>query len=406
MPIYRYVARNRKGKQEKGIIDSRSPASARQALRSKGLYLQTLTEDSEKKDRELFPALSGLLYRVPRRDVSLFARQLGTLLEAGLPLDRSLDNIIEQTGNQHLKKAIIEVKSSVIEGETLSNALKKQSAIFPAVYHNLVRVGEETGTYEKSLVRLSDLEDAGIALRGKIQSAMTYPIFMLVLMGAIMLFLLGVVFPQIEQMFAQMDAELPFITQIVMGISSIVTSWKIIIPATILGAGYYLFYDWKKTEKGTLAYEKFLLKQPLIGGFIQKTLQARFARNLGVMLENQVSLITSLQVTANVVSHLTFQKEILTAMDRIKEGSKISDAFRDSTVISKMLLGMISAGEISDRVPEMVTRSAQIMETDLDATIQKFTALMEPVMMVVMGGMIALVMIAILLPIYDLTNQF
>lgn len=405
MPLYRYVAVNRSGKQEKGIVNASNARSARQQLKGKGLYVRNLSEDTEKKDRELFPFLSKILYRVPRREVGLFARQLGTLLGAGLSLDRSLQNIIEQVQNVYLKKALVEIESSIKEGDNLSTALRKHPAIFPPIYYNLISIGEQTGAYEQALLRLADLENANETLKNKISTAMAYPIFMMVLMGGIMIFLLAVVFPQIQDLFKQMDAELPMITKIVIAISNVLSTWRVFIPIGIVIGGTFLFFDWKKTEKGRDTWENFVLKTPFLGGFVRKIILARFARNLAVLLKSRVPLITSMQVVAKVVNHQTFEREIGRAINRIKEGTKITDSLRDSIIINQMMLGMISAGELSDSIPDMVEKIADIFENDVNTNIDRLSTLMEPLMMLFMGGMIGIIMAAILLPMYNLTSQ-
>ena len=405
MPIFRYVALNRKGKEEKGIIDASSAASARKNLRVKGLYVRSLSQDREKKERELFPFLTKFLYRVPRKEVGLFVRQLGTLLDAGLPLDRSLSSISDTVENEYLKKAIIEIRAGIVEGETLSDAMQKHPAIFPPVYHHLVSVGEKTGAYEQALLRLADLEDANQALQNKVLTAAFYPLIMLFLLGGIMLFMLGVVFPKIQALFAQVKAELPFITKLVIGMSNFVASGKILIFAAALVGVYVLFYRWKTSPEGRKVWERFMMSLPLIGSITRKVLLTRFARNLGVMLENRVPLIAALQVVSKIVNHSIFSDEILGAIDKIKEGTRISDAFRDSLIINQMTLGMLNAGELSDSVPQMVSKIADVLDTELDGSIQRLSLLLEPIMIVVMGGVIVLIMVAILLPMYNLTRQ-
>lgn len=404
MPIYRYTAINRKGKEEKGILDASSPAVARKQLRAKGLFVKSISEDEEKRERELFPFLTQLTRRVPRRDVALFARQLGTLLEAGLPLDRSLANIIDQTENESLKKALIELRSDVIEGESLSASLSKHPAVFKPMYSNLVSVGEKTGTYEQALLRLAKLEEANLALASKVQAALFYPVIMLTLLGFIMVFLLAFVVPQIQQLFEQMDMELPLITRIVIGLSDIISSYKILLPFGILAAGIYGFHRWKSTPDGRAKWESFTLRMPVVGPLLQKVLLARFSRNLGVMLESKVPLITALQVVGEVVDHSLFKGDIDIAIGRLKEGSRLTDAFTDSPMMNHMILGMLSAGEASDQVPEMVSRIADVLDEDVNAAVQKFSSLLEPIMIVFMGLMIVVIMAAILLPTYRLTQ--
>ncbi|MCB1317445.1 MAG: type II secretion system F family protein, partial [Leptospiraceae bacterium] len=268
-----------------------------------------------------------------------------------------------------------------------------------------VAVGEKTGTYEKALLRLADLEEANQELKNKVMTAAFYPIIMLVLLGGIVLFLLGVVFPQIEQLFAQVDAELPLITRAVIGLSNFITSvW---MPVTMAGMAvlFLFFYRWKKTPDGQRTWERFVLKQPLFGSLGRKYLLATFARNLGVMLQNRVPLIAALQVVGDVVNHGLFGDEIRRAIERIKEGSRITESLQDSIIINQMMLGMLSAGEAADRVPEMVTRIADVMDGELDGTIQRLSSMLEPIMIVVMGGLIVVIMLAILLPMYRLTES-
>jgi len=405
MPIYKYTAYNRKGKEEQGIIDAQSPAGARKQLKAKGLYVKKLNEDTEKRERELFPALSNYLYRVPRKDVGLFARQLGTLIDAGIPLDRSLANIIEQTENDSLKKALIEIRSRVIEGDALSDAMKKHSSIFPPIYYNLVSVGEKTGQYEQTLLRLADLEDANQALKNKISTALAYPIIMLCLLGGIMIFLMGVVVPRIQVLFEQLNQELPFITRAVLFVSELISTWKVVFPIVFIGSAIYLTRRYLKTEKGREAYERYLLRNFFIKKIYRKVILARFARNLGIMLRHRVPLITALQVVGKIVNNRIFEKELKQATIKIQEGSRITDSLKESTIVTQMVLGMLSAGEASDRIPEMVEKIADILDDDVDSTISKLSTLIEPALMILTGGMIILIMVAILLPIYSLTNQ-
>ena len=405
MAIYRYTGAKQGGKEEKGIIEAPSLSAARSLLRRQGFYIRSLKEDKEKKERELFPALARLLYRVPSRAIGLFARRLGTLIEAGLSLDRALSNILQQTENEYLKKALIEIRADVVEGAYLSDAMQKHPTIFPPIYHHLVSIGEKTGTYEQSLLRLADLEEANERLRSKVISAAIYPSIMLFLLGGILAFLLAVVFPQIQQLFAELNADLPFITRFVIGLSNLLTSsWIFVILAVIGGLGY-LFYQWKSKMPGKEQWESSILKLPVMGMLKRKVLMARFSRNLATMLASRVPLILALQIVAKLVNHHIFMKEIHAAIEKIKEGTRMSEAFKDSVVLNLMLTGMLSAGENSDTVPQMVAKIADVLESDVESSIERASTLLEPVMIVVMGMMIVLIMSAILLPMYDLTNQ-
>lgn len=178
MAIYSYVAFNKKGKEEKGIIDAASLQAARSKLKNKGLYVRSISEDSERKDRELFPFLAKYLYRIPRKEVGLFSRQLATLLGAGIPLDKSLSSIVEQTENQNFRKVITGMQANITEGSSLSEAMKKHPDVFPSQFPSLVAVGEKTGDYEATLTRLAELEEKSSELKAKVQVAMVYPFIM------------------------------------------------------------------------------------------------------------------------------------------------------------------------------------------------------------------------------------
>ena len=332
-------------------------------------------------------------------------RRLGILIEAGLPLDRSLTNILQQTENDHLKKALTEIRNDVIEGALLSDALEKHPTLFPPIYYHLISIGEKTGTYEKALINLADLEDANERMRSKIISAAIYPSLMLFLLGGILSFLLTVVFPQIKQLFAELNAELPLITRFVIGLSDIISSvWLLVIILTTGLIGYY-FHRWKSRLPGKEKWENFILKLPVLGTLKRKILMSRFSRNLSTLLANRVPLVLALQIVAKLVNHHIFTKEINNSITLIQEGDKMSGAFKNSKILNLMVLGMLSAGESSDSVPQMVTKVAEVMENDVENSIERASSLLEPAMIVVMGAMIVIIMSAILLPMYDLTNQ-
>lgn len=404
MPLYTYIAFGKNGKEDKGIVDAPSVQAARNKLKAKGLYVRTIQEDSEKKERELFPFLTAILYRIPRKSIALFVRQLGTLIGAGIPLDRSLANIIEQTENQNFKKVIIEMRTAITEGSSLSQSMEKHPNIFPRQYPSLISVGEKTGEYEKTLLRLADLEDASAELKNKVQVAMIYPFIMGALSFSVAIFLLMVVIPQIQELFAQFDAELPLITRIVIGISNFLTGYWWTLPIGI-GGGAYSFIRWKNSTVGKPKWDSFVLKIPIFGTLLKKMIVSSFARNLGVLLANRVSLIIALEISSNSVNNYIFQSEMKSSIGKVKEGIKLSESLQGSQVLSPMFLGMIAAGEISDTVPDMMNKLADIFDNEVDSAIKSMTQSLEPMMIVVMGGLIFTIMAAIMTPMYKLTQQ-
>jgi type II secretory pathway component PulF len=404
MPLFSYTAFGKSGKEEKGIVDAQNPQAARNKLKAKGLIVRTIKEDREKKERELFPFLSKLLYRISRKEVGMFVRQLGTLIGAGIPLDKSLANIIEQTENQYFKKVIIEMRAEITEGSTLSKAMEKHPHVFPLQYPSLVSVGERTGEYERTLMRLADLEEASNELKSKVQVAMIYPFIMGLMSLAVAIFLLAVVIPQIEELFSQFDTELPGTTVFVIALSKAITGywWLMLI---VIFAGSFSFSYWKNTESGRKKWDSIVLKIPIFGTLIRKVMISSFARNLGVLLTNRVPLITSLEIVSIAVDNFIFQTEIRSGITKIKEGGKLSESFQGSAILSPMVLGMLSAGEISDQVPEMMNKLADIFDSEVNNAVKSMTQSLEPIMIVVMGGVIFTIMAAIMSPMYKLTSE-
>ncbi len=404
MALYTYIAFNKSGKEVKDIIEANNLQGARNKLKVKGLYVKSIKEDEEKKERELFPFLAKILYRVPRKQVELFIRQLGTLVGAGIPLDKSLNNISEQVENKNLKKIIIDLRASITEGQSLSQAMTKYPDVFPEQFSSLISVGEKTGEYENTLIRLADLEEASSDMKASVQVAMIYPLIMGIVSLFVAVFLLVVVVPQIQELFNQFDTELPLITRIVIGISDAITGYWWLMLLTIFG-GSIALSKWKSSEEGKKIWDKYFLKIPIFGTLTRKVLVSSFARNLGVLLNSRVSLITSLVIVSKVVNNYVFQTEINLAIAKIKEGEKLSSSLQNSTILSPMVLGMISAGEISDTVPGMMTKLSEIYDKEVNNAIKSMTQSLEPIMIIVMGAVIFTIMAAIMTPMYKLTQE-
>jgi general secretion pathway protein F len=404
MALYTYIAFNKSGKEVKDIIEANNLQGARNKLKVKGLYVKSIKEDEEKKERELFPFLAKILYRVPRKQVELFIRQLGTLVGAGIPLDKSLNNISEQVENKNLKKIIIDLRASITEGQSLSQAMTKYPDVFPEQFSSLISVGEKTGEYENTLIRLADLEEASSDMKASVQVAMIYPLIMGIVSLFVAVFLLVVVVPQIQELFNQFDTELPLITRIVIGISDAITGYWWLMLIVIFG-GSAALSKWKSSVEGKKVWDKYFLKLPIFGTLTRKVLVSSFARNLGVLLNSRVSLITALVIVSKVVNNYVFQTEINLAIAKIKEGEKLSSSLQNSTILSPMVLGMISAGEISDTVPGMMTKLSEIYDKEVNNAIKSMTQSLEPIMIIVMGAVIFTIMAAIMTPMYKLTQE-
>ncbi|MBL8033924.1 MAG: type II secretion system F family protein [Leptospiraceae bacterium] len=403
MPHYQYTAFSPKGQKITDVIEASSPQAATQKIKAMGFYVKTLREDSAKRDRELFPFLSNILYRIKRKDAGIFARQLGTLLGAGIPLNEALSDIGEQTENIHLKKIIQEMKQQVIEGKSLSEAMNKHANVFPPVYESMVRVGEATGNYEPTLKRLADLEERNEELKARAITAMIYPMFMLLISVGVVFFLMTSVVPQLSDLFSGFKAELPLITRIVIGLSRFFSSfWHVMILAAF--GGVYAFVRYRKTPEGRHKTDKMIMRIPFFGGLLRRIQVGLFCRNLGILVESQVPLLDALKIVAGTITNSIFIDELNSASQQIKEGSSLRESLRNSVILPQMARGMIAAGESTDRLAELLIKAAEIMESEVDSSVRRMTQSLEPIMIVFLGGIVAAIMAAVMLPMYKMTE--
>ncbi|RME87856.1 MAG: type II secretion system F family protein [Candidatus Hydrogenedentota bacterium] len=403
MPVFSYKAFDSAGKEVKGVIEAANLAMARSKLQQQRLYIREIQEDIAKRDRTLFPFLAKFIYRIPRKDIGLFAKELGTLLGAGISLDEALQDVWEQTSNPNLKKIILDIKNEVISGASLSEGLKNHSDIFPPVYSSMVQVGEATGSYETVLNRLSELEEKNYELKSKAITALIYPSFMFAMSIGVVLFLLTSVVPQIQNMFAKFKGELPLLTRFVIASSEFIRAgWPFLI--LLLVAALYGLYRYRKSEVGKLKTDELLFRLPLFGKLLKKIQASRFARNFGVLLESNVSLITAMEIVTDTITNEVFRQELKEGLVQIKEGVSIRQALSSSEVLPQMAKGLIAAGESTDKLPQMLIKVADILDREIDTAVKGLTTSLEPVLIVVMGVLVGGIMAAILLPIYQITQ--
>lgn len=405
MATFQYKAFSKGGEDLEGHIEAPNPQIAQKKLKQQGLYIKEIKEDAAKRDRELFPFLSKILYRIPRKEIGLFAKQLGTLLGAGIPINDALNDVWEQTTNKNLKKIIAQIKADITEGKPLSDALADHPTVFPPVYENMVRVGEATGSYETTLDRLAELEEKNADLKGKATTAMIYPVIMMALMVFVVFFLLNSVVPQVESMYKSFEnAQLPLITTLVIGLSNFVrVAWPWLI---LLGfGGLVALYSYTKSELGKLKWHKFILGIPFFGLLLIKINVGRFARNLGVLLEARVNLLTALEIVSATIDNEVFKNELDAAGQNVREGAALKDSLKHSTVFPDMAKGMIAAGESTDRMAELLIKTADVMEREVDTSVKSITNALEPIIIIVMGIVVGGIMFAIMLPIFQL-QQF
>ena len=405
MPVFEYTALNDKGKKLKGIIDAQSTAAARQKLRDSNIYLTDLQESSgAKKSISLKRPLEGLFRKVGTREVTVMTRQLATLLGAGLPLVQSLTTLIAQTSHPQLKTILSRVREEVNEGNSFSQTMTHYPQVFPAFYLNMVRAGEASGTLHLVLERLADFSEKQQALKGRVQAALAYPLFMFLIGSVVLFFLVTFVVPNVTRIFDEMHQTLPLITILLIGVSRFLETFWWVIVAGLIGAFVALKYFLSKTQKGRTLLDRTLLALPVIGPMNRKMAVARFSRTLGTLLESGVPLLASLEIVRNIVGNSLISAAIQKAGNDVREGQNLSAPLARSGLFPTIAVEMISVGEQSGNLEPMLYRIAEAYEKEVESSITMLTSLLEPIMILVMGLAVGFIVVSILLPIFEM-NQ-
>jgi len=406
MPVYEYRALNVKGNKLKGIINADSILAARQKLRETDIFPIELKETSakEKEEASTKKSVSTLFKRVSLRETSAMTRQLATLLSGGLPLISSLTALVSQTANSQLKKTLAQIKEQVNEGNSLAQSISYYPKIFPPFYVNMVRAGEASGTLDIVLERLADFNERQQILKGKINAALAYPIFMFLIGSAVLFFLTTFIVPKITGIFNEMHQTLPGITVFLISVSNFLKSFWLIIVLFIIAVFFGLRHAFTKTLRGQYIWDKIKLKIPLSGPLLHKMAVARFSRTLGTLLQSGVPLLTALSIVKNVVNNRLIADVIQEAGKEVEEGQSLSGTLSKSSLFPPMTIQMISVGEQSGTLEAMLSKVADSYENEVESNIMAMTSMLEPVMILVMGLFVGFIVISILLPIFEM-NQ-
>ncbi|MGD9764258.1 MAG: type II secretion system inner membrane protein GspF [Candidatus Binatia bacterium] len=412
MPVYAYKGLNEKGRSVGGIVDADTPKNARLKLRKVGVYPTELNETrdqlptagaSQGRLSGLGIDLSALFERITPQDLALITRQLATLVGAGLPLVDCLGALIDQVDNARQKRVLSQVRARVVEGGTLADALKQHPAVFNELYVNMVRAGEASGALDIVLIRLADYTERAAALRSKVRSALTYPVFMGIVSMGILFFLLSYVVPKMTRIFEETHAELPAVTVVLLTISDFLQSYWWAILA-VVGAAIMAVRVSSRTPTGRLRLDRFTLRIPYFGKVLKKVALARFARTLSTLLLGGIPLLQALDIVKHVVSNMVLSNAIEDGRNSIREGHSVADPLKRSGLFPPLLVHMIAVGEKSGELEGMLARAADAYDNEVEAAVSALSSIMEPVLVIFMGGVVLFIVMAILLPIFQL-NQ-
>jgi general secretion pathway protein F len=402
MPRYHYIAIAADGKKVKGSIAAESPYAARKQLRARSIHPSSITQVSSSSESKSF--LSSFLAKRSKTQIIEFTKQLSTLLNSGIKLTEALSVLTLQTSDARFKNALVDIRDRVVTGESFTDALNDYGDYFDVVYVSMVRVGEVTGSLGQSLSTIAGFMEKRQRTESKIITTMIYPIVLIFFCIAAILILTIKVIPTIGAQIKTAGQELPWITRRLMDFSHIMTSfWLLVVIAAIIGM-VWLIKKFVKTERGAYLRDKFVLSLPLFGPLIKQRVVARFASTLSTLLGSGLAMAESLRVVSEVTGNTLMKKAIHQSRERILAGADIATPLRDSGVIDPAIAHMVAVGEKSGELEKMLKSISDNLESSTDVVIERLSAAVEPVIIVIMAAIVGLIAYATILPILKIST--
>jgi len=411
MPMYAYKGISPAGKAVTGTRDAESPKVLRQLLRKDGVHVTSFDlskggkaakeQNAKKSGLARDVDLGGLLGGVKKTEIAAFTRQLATLLRAGIPLAESLGALVEQQTNQRFKAQLSEVRTAVNEGIAFADALAKHPRLFDELFVSMVRAGELAGNLDEVLGRLADFLESTQKLKSKVQGAMIYPAIMVVIGTVIITILMVKVIPEITKTFAQQGKTLPINTRFLIALSGFIgRNWLLI--AAVLAVGIFAFVRWTMSAAGKPIWHRFVLRLPAVGALARTINVSRFARTLGTMLQSGVPMLRSLDAAKQTMGNVVLQGVIDDAKKAVTEGESLAVTLKKSGQFPPTMIHMTAVGERAGQLEQMLGRVADAYEAEIETKLSRFIALLEPLMLLGMGVVVAFIVISILQPMMDL----
>jgi general secretion pathway protein F len=420
MPVFSYKAFDAKGKSVSGVKDADNLRALKANLKRDGILLVEAKEAALRAQAAAEAATIGLTALISPKaalkawadretadklQVAVLTRQLGTLLKAGVPLAESLGALVDQIERPGLKRVLAQVKTQVNEGASLGDAMARHERVFEELYVNMIRAGEASGNLDAVLFRLAEFLDAQNRLRGKIVSAMFYPIVMTILGVVIMGILMVSVVPKVTAIFADTGKALPWNTLILISMADVASSFWFLPSLLVVGpAAVIAFRRWKRTPRGRAFIDRLVLKLPVIGPLARQVAITRFAKTLSTMLASGVPLLRALDIVKVILGNTVLTKVVEDAKESIKEGESIAAPLRRSGEFPPIVTHMIAVGERSGQLEQMLENVAQAYDQEIDLKMARLTTLLEPLMILLMGGSVAFVVFSILSPIMEMND--
>ncbi len=405
MAVYEYKGiQIDSGRPVKGYRDADNAKALRAVLRREGVLLTLATEESRRKDRAKREIdLLAFLRRPSTADIAVMTRQLATLVRAGVPLVDSIAALTEQVEKEQLVRVLTAVRESLNAGTSFAKSLESHPKVFGTLYVNMVAAGEASGTLEAVLERLADFMEGQARLKGKVVSALAYPVLMMIIGTVLVSFLMVAVVPKVTSIFENLGQALPWYTSVLIFVSHAIGGywWLILTVGTL---SFYAFRRWKRTSAGTLRWDTMKLKWPIFGRLNLLVAVARFSRTLATLLSSGVPLLTAMEIGRNVLENSRLSGVVEEAIGSIREGESIAEPLKRSGYFPPMVTHMIAVGEKSGQLEAMLENVSRAYESDVETRVSTLSSLLEPLMIVALGGVVGFIAMAILMPLIQM-NQ-
>jgi general secretion pathway protein F len=401
MPIFEYKGINQAGKTIRATVDADNMRNARSRLKKDGIFVVELRDKT--KTKESVRKRSAYSGTVNVEDRAMMTRQLATLLKANIPLVETLAAVADQVENTTLKEAVGDIKNMVNEGSSLHKGLAKYPKIFGNIYITMCEAGEASGTLDVILLRLAEFTESENELNAKVKSAMLYPVIMIVFVLLMLSVMFIFVIPKMQSIFESAELKLPWYTQVVIGLSGFLVNYWIVVLVVGFGS-YFLFRNWKNSVSGSKTWDAMILKFPVVGKIARLVAVSRFTRTLATLLKGGVPMLNAMDIVKNVVGNQTLAAAIEDARNNIREGESVAGPLKRSEQFPPIVIHMINIGEKTGDLENMLTQVADSYDFQVKTQISGLTALLEPVMIIMMGLVIGIIVFSIMVPMFEMAN--
>ncbi|MEE8423895.1 MAG: type II secretion system F family protein [Thermodesulfobacteriota bacterium] len=406
MPIFEYRGINSSGKAIKGIIEAEDFPSAHVKLKGSGVYITEplkKEETKEKRSKEWWKFSFDLHFRPSSKNLHLMTYQLKTLLGAGLPILEALDVLVEQEENHYFKKTLAGVKDKVAEGIPLAKAMEAHPQVFSNFYTKIISTGEASSSLEEALDQLLSNLETTEKIKSKLFQASTYPILMSIIGVIILFFLMTSIVPRVLEVFQDTQTVLPLPTRILISTSDFLVNWWFLVIIAIL-AGSYGFRNYIRTDKGRKKWENTLLRIPILGRFSLNLVLYRFSKSMETLLKSGLTIPDAIEITGQAIHHNKIETALKNARDNIEGGGHLSSSLKESSIFPLGIIHMIAVGERSGELDDAFSKVSDVYERSIETSLGGMLSLIEPILIVIMGGLVGFIVLSILLPIFEMSQ--